>query len=132
MTKKNVLLISSNLIVILCFLAYIQTGDICYMKSWCRNFWEEINLLGAILFIFIPIFLFSLITYKMRDEVFRSWIHFSCWWIPLSTIVSLITPESSSSLFSLDGKKIAVASSFLFALISLILIIYKSVKLRGK
>jgi hypothetical protein len=32
----------------------------------------------------------------------------------------------------LDGKKIAVASSFLFALISLILIIYKSVKLRGK
>lgn len=88
MTKKNVFIAGIIGIVALIFLAYIQSGDICYSKFWCNNLWESINLLGEILFIFIPVFLFSLITYKMQDEVFQSWWRFARWFVPIIIIVT--------------------------------------------
>lgn len=41
------------------------------------------------LFPIVVTFLFSLITYKMRDEVFRYWWNFISWWVPLSVGTSL-------------------------------------------
>lgn len=40
---------------------------------------------------FTPLFfLFSLITYKMRDEVFRAWWGFARWWAPVIIVVTLL------------------------------------------
>ena len=38
---------------------------------------------------FLPLLLLSLITYKMRDEVFRAWWRFARWWVPVIIAVTL-------------------------------------------
>ena len=79
------------------------------------------------LFIFPITLLFSLITYKMREEVFRAWVRFATWWIPLQIVLTLLTPESSGGLFIslVDKQLVAILLSFLFVLISLVLIVWK-------
>ncbi|MHB1163296.1 MAG: hypothetical protein ACYCZZ_02105 [Minisyncoccota bacterium] len=32
--------------------------------------------------------LFSLLTYRMKDEVFRTWLHFAYWWVPILIAVT--------------------------------------------
>jgi hypothetical protein len=88
MTKKSVFSMGVVGNILLIFLVYIQSGNICYLRSWCNELWGSINLLGEILFVFIPVFLLSLITYKMREEVFRAWWNFARWFAPIIIIVT--------------------------------------------
>lgn len=37
----------------------------------------------------LPVLIFSLITYKMRDEVFRAWWGFAWWWTLIIIAVTL-------------------------------------------
>lgn len=90
MTKKIVLWVSVILNVLLLSLAYIQSGEICYSKDWCNKLWDSINITGEILFVFIPIFLLSLITYKMHEEVFRAWWNFARWFVPIIMLVTFL------------------------------------------
>ncbi|MFA5831255.1 MAG: hypothetical protein WC878_05495 [Candidatus Paceibacterota bacterium] len=96
-------------------------------------------------FMFYPIllspivFLFSiLVLIKIKSEdIFRSWKNFSYWWIPISIFFIAMTPSSSGgSLGSfgmgMDRESVTWFFAVLFFLISLILIIYKSIKLKGK
>lgn len=74
----------------------------------------------------IPLFLFSIITYKMRDEVYRAWTRFSYVWIPLSMVAIFLAPEYSADwMFPIEKGSVAFFSSLIFAVISLLLIIYK-------
>ncbi|MCX6790096.1 MAG: hypothetical protein NTV60_01050 [Candidatus Kaiserbacteria bacterium] len=83
------------------------------------------------LFPIIPLFIFSLITYKMRDDVYRVWIRFSCAWIPLSMILIFVSPEYSGGfgipLYSMTKGSVAFMSSLLFVLISLLIVVWKYV-----
>lgn len=38
----------------------------------------------------LPLLLLSLITYKMREEVFRAWWGFARWWVPVIIVVTLL------------------------------------------
>lgn len=97
------------------------------------NFTE---IVGPFVFLFPIIFLFSLITYKMREEVFCAWFNFTKWWIPISIFLTLITPGSSGGGFGIpsifDKEFLAFILSALFFIISLVIIVRKSLKLRGK
>ena len=88
---------------------------------------DNVFLTSMLLFVFPFVFLFSLITYKMRDEVSRAWITFAKWWVPAQILLVLLTPESSGGYFVviLDKQLVAILLSALFVLISLLLIIYK-------
>jgi hypothetical protein len=125
MTKKNVLF--ASLIYVLIFIAFVfwdgwsGVGD-CYDMLWCRDYFYPV--LSYLLPVHV-IFLFSLITYKMHDEVFFAWRNFSYWWIPLSIFLVLITPEGNSVIMSWGKEIPAVGMSVLYVLISSILIAYK-------
>jgi hypothetical protein len=89
------------------------------------------NFLGVLtLFLVVFPFLipFSLITYKLPDQVFRSWLHFAYVWIPISLLLIFTTPSTSHSWainVGLGREGITWIMGGLFALISLILITYK-------
>jgi hypothetical protein len=100
-----------------------------FSRGNCSDFFGEI---AAVLSPVVLLFLFSIITYKMNGEVYKTWIWFARWWIPMTMFFVLITQESSNMLFSWSNKSTAGFLSLLFLVISLILIIYKSLKLRGK
>lgn len=87
-TKKNVLIVSA--IYVIFSIAIFLTGEFCN-KTWCRV--HDDDPLGLFFFFFLPllpIFLLSLITYKMRDEVFRAWWRFARWWASVIVAVTLL------------------------------------------
>ena len=80
-------------------------------EDMCRI--HDDSVLGWMLlnFIFlIPIFIFSLITYKMRQEVFQSWWRFARWFAPVIILVTfLINSQRQSGGMGISG---AIRSSF--------------------
>ena len=80
-------------------------------EDMCRI--HDDSVLGWMLlnFIFlIPIFIFSLITYKMREEVFQSWWRFARWFAPVIILVTfLINSQRQSGGMGISG---AIRSSF--------------------
>jgi hypothetical protein len=85
---------------------------------------------GEVIILFsMPLFLFSLITYFLREEVFRAWLHFAYGWIPLSIVLILLASGSSGGGFGipnvLDQEFVAIILAALFAIISLAVIAYK-------
>ena len=63
--------------------------DIIYFEraEWCEP-------LASSLFSFLPLLLLSLITYKMRDEVFRAWWRFARWFVPVIIVVTLFVQNA--------------------------------------
>ncbi|KKP79686.1 MAG: hypothetical protein A2271_03070 [Candidatus Moranbacteria bacterium RIFOXYA12_FULL_35_19] len=122
MMKKNVLWISSIVIMLLLFVAYIQNGDICYSRSWCNNLWDTINIVSEIILIFIPVFIFSLITYKMREEVFQSWWRFARWFVPVIMLVTfLIYSQHQGGGMGISG---AISSGFNDLIVGIFYVIF--------
>ena len=84
------------------------------------------------LLILLPVLLFSLITYKMRDEVFLPWRKFSSIYLFIYLFTVLISPwrpaDFSPFAKGVDSMRMLV----LYTLISITLIAYKSYQLRGK
>jgi len=88
---------------------------------------------GENISIFIPIFLFSLITYKMRNEIFRVWMKLTYIWLPLTLILVFIAPEYQNSWLPIYEKSfVSFVMSSLYVIISLILIIAKYVYTRSE
>jgi len=82
-------------------------------------------------FPFVQLFLFSLITYKMRDEVYRTWLRFAYVWVPLSMVLIFLAPQYSTDwMFPIEKGTVAFLSSLLFVIISLTIITWKSIAIR--
>ncbi len=81
----------------------------------------------AILFIFPTSTIISLIIYFLPDPVFRGWSWFALWWVPLQMILVAITPSSNPGAFIdiVTQQTMAIFLSALFALISLVIVIWK-------
>lgn len=74
----------------------------------------------------IPLFLLSLITYKMREEVYRTWLRFAYVWIPLSMLLIFLAPEYTADwMYPVVKSTVAFFSSLLFLIISPIIIAWK-------
>jgi len=82
------------------------------------------------------VFLLSLILLFLHKEIFQSWKIFTYWWLPISFLFILGAPSSGGGSIgiggSIDREIVTWWFAGLFLVISLILIIYKSIKLRGK
>ena len=122
LNKKLVLVGSGIASIILLGINYLGTDNFCGINRGCI---ETLANTLRILFVLIPLFILSLITYKMRDEIFHSWLTFTYLWIPLTLIGTLLAPEYSPSLIPITKGVVSFLMSALFLLISLILILVK-------
>ena len=87
-TKKIVLLVSLVYVAILAAVFFVANS--CH-SSWCRV--HDNDPLGMFILAFLPLvptFLLSLITYKMHNDVFRSWWNFARWWTPVIIVVTVV------------------------------------------
>lgn len=85
--KKKILMYSFLYIFLSIFLYVIEI--LCDTR-WCRVRDDSIFGLAYISFLpLIPIFVLSLLTYRMHDRVFLAWWSFAKWWAPLIMISTL-------------------------------------------
>ncbi len=95
----------------------------------CLNFFYAI---GISLLPIIPLALFSLITYKMKEEVFQAWRNFSYWFIPLSMVVIALSPQYADGFMMAPSPKglAVVGTGILYIFISSIIILRTWIKTR--
>ncbi len=134
LTKKNILIVSVlGLISVvgLLFLTTILSSECAYWDGWSKvRPCIDIALTLTPLVALLPL---SLIFFFIKEEIFHTWVRFAKWWILLSMFVILVSPEETGGWISLPIKgSIALVSFALLVVVSLILIAYKSYKLRGK
>ncbi|MDO8492742.1 MAG: hypothetical protein Q7S34_03830 [bacterium] len=101
----------------------------------CGDSWRkcmDLNYSADLMFLpIIPLFLFALITYKMRDEAYHAWLRFSYAWVPLSMLLIFIAPDYSHDwLYPIDKGSIAFVMSAIFCVVSLVIIAVKYISLR--
>ena len=88
MTKKNILALSIVGLVVYLSTMYSVSLGICNDASYnCR---KTVDLIQMTVSVFPFILLFSLITYKMREEAFQAWWRFAMWFVPLIMIVTYL------------------------------------------
>ena len=129
-SKKNLLVIALGFIVTFFVFAFAQEISLCpaYSYSACMGIFN--GLAEALLPVF-PLFLFSLITYKMREEVYQAWFRFVRWWIPLSVLLIFIAPEYSHDwLYPIEKGSVVFLTSAIFLIVSLLIIVAKYISLR--
>ncbi len=131
MTKKNVFMVSVAGSLFLGIAEFLW--DPCYITLWCKeSFYFTIFGRGGWLLFFPIFFVLTLITWKLDNRVFYSWIRFAYWWIPLSILIIFTTPTTDHS-WALGGptrETMSFVMSGLFFFISLILITYKHFTLK--
>lgn len=113
--------------VLLVLFSYSSLFETCYNNLACQEgFLNWLNIISPYIHLFIPLFLLSLITYKMRDEVYRAWVCFAYAWVPLSMLAIFLAPEYSTDwMYPVVKGTVAFFTSLLFVIISLVLIAYK-------
>ena len=134
-SKKNLfafVLVGAVLQMLLMLFAYSNLFESCYNNLFCREgIMNWMVIVSPYLDIFIPLFLFSLITYKMREEVYQAWFRFVRWWIPLSVLLIFIAPEYSHDwLYPIEKGSVALLTSAIFLIVSLLIIVAKYISLR--
>ena len=87
-------------------------------------------------YIITPLFLFALaflpiaiILAFVSRVVFQSWLRLATWFVPLSLVIIFITPVTSNSwmpIFFVSREDMAWATGGLFAVISLVLILWRA------
>ena len=136
--KKNILLVSFVCTLALTILFFVAGSQFCYASNSCSDFFIRFHpfVLADFLFIAPAVFLLSLLTYFLRDEIFQTLLFFAKIWVPLSVFLTLLTPETTGSSFVpyYGRPHVALAMSVLFLVISLGLMIWKydSLKAAGK
>jgi glucan phosphoethanolaminetransferase (alkaline phosphatase superfamily) len=135
MTKKKVLIGSGILAMGIIFFDYIGT------YSWCDYFIFNghqgncpfiLSGLEMLFFPVLPLFLFSLITYRLRAEAFQSWWKFARIATPLSMFLIFIAPSYSHDwMFPIEKGSVALMTTILFIFISIILLIRTHRSLRA-
>ncbi len=127
MTKKRVLIVAGIVAVVPIILEYLGTYNVCdfvLMNGHQGSCPFVMSGMELVLFPTIPLFLFSLITYKMSEGVFQAWWRFARVFVPLAMFLILITPANTHNwMFPVTKGTVAVALSGLFVLTSLIRII---------
>src|SRR3972149_4630000 len=121
LTKKGVFIVSGISSIILLTWDYVGNFQLCGGKEWgdCVTTMAKIEML----FLFVlPLFLLSLITYKMRDEIFNAWLMFAKWWIPLTIILILLAPTTGQSLVPIDKGRVSLLMNAIFLLVSLLIV----------
>jgi len=124
-TKKNVLRVSISYVIYFAVLWVVAVT--CNGGNWC-NIQEDGLLISILYFLFplSPILLFSLITYKMKDEVFQAWWRFARWWVPVIIgITFLLGNMSGGGTLGMDKD----FTMFILGILYIILVVTSLLKI---
>jgi len=126
MTAKKNIFIGSAIATALVYLwEYMGNVQLCTMGGFNSDCWDVLH---DAEFIVLPVvtllFLLSLITYKMREEIFRAWWNFNRWAIPASIFVAILVTFSINSMGSrADMYDRGFAVMFLTALYAILIFV---------
>jgi len=135
-TKKNTFITSILAFGVTVLLWVLNMGDIISCRTpigvgYSIKYCAQISIILLPLTTVIPV---SLLTYKLRDEIFRAWIRFAQWWVPISMLIILIIPGGGGGGWGIAFPPLdavfALYSSGLFLVISLAIIAYKFFQLK--
>src|SRR3989344_6183370 len=92
--KKNILIGSIIGMVVASVFANPVFFNICVDTYTFGNYvgcFDKFSELISILLVSasLPLLLFSIITYRMKNEVFHAWFNFAKWWVPVIIVVTL-------------------------------------------
>lgn len=125
LSKNNTLLFGLGGSLLLSLSLWFLMSGTCSSSEWvnCRSFGKMFEIVSIFL-IWCPFLFFgSLLTYKLHEKVFRSWIYFALWWIPLSIVViASSSTHARSYIFPSVQEQNAILFLGLFILISVIII----------
>lgn len=118
-------------------------GSLCYAimhvlvsVSGCVNslfFCNDSNLwLIDVLRLFPMLLIISLVLYKLHENIYKTWLKFTYIWLPLSVILIWMSPEYDRTMIPMDRGRVSFIMSVLFLVISIVIIIYKSVSNKNK
>lgn len=97
---------------------------------------EKFVQFSIMLFIFVPAFIFSLITYWMTEGIFRTWIKFTVFFVPLYVLAAFLALNlEHGGMMDIYGNVGGLLIYFLlivYVVISLTIITFKFISLRGK
>ena len=136
LTKKIVLGVS-----FIGVLAFIILWNLQINFRWDPRYCDFINsqftaCLGIftldLLFVFFPLFFFSIVVCFMRDEIYIYLKKFTLLYFFIYFLIILFSSWKQDSYLAVDKMAMAFYLTIIYTTISLILITYKSIKLRGK
>jgi small-conductance mechanosensitive channel len=105
-TKKNVFAASGITAGALVIWDYVGNVSWCtwggVLHRDCLHFFSGVE---VVLIPILPLFLFSLLTYRMHDEVFRAWWNFARWIVPIIALATLLANmmPSNRGFFNMDA-----------------------------
>jgi hypothetical protein len=128
--KRKILLLTFILGVTILASGLLEPFKLCGAE-WrkCMDINYAFGLAGLI---FAPLFFFSLITYFMKEEVFRAWLRFSTIWVPLTMVCTLLAPDYSQSLLPIVKGSVSFFMSLAYSVLSVIIILTKMYTTREK
>ncbi len=127
-TRKKVLVISLVAVIIQFTSRFSVDFGIC--SNYSSQCGDYSYLLVIFTYIFIATFIFSLITFKLNGPSFIFWRNFSILWVSFSLIIITFLPTLTHGLdfFPITKGSAMFFLTILYSVISLILILYKSLK----
>jgi hypothetical protein len=96
-TKKIILALGVAGTTYLVALTLLSTTHFCPGNQTCTGLFIQFSpwSLANYIFFTFPLFVLSLITYKMKDEVFRAWWNFARWWVPVIIAATFLLNNAS-------------------------------------
>lgn len=116
--KKFILLISVLAVLVLVGIFMFEMANQCSRGTVCRSFTNALEPIAFVLIIPLVLLPFSLATYRMKDEVFKRWVKFSAWFIPLLVLAHFVFSGSGSDVVG------AIQNSFNMLALGILYAIY--------
>ena len=135
LTKKNVLIISVAAVLLAPAIFFLIKSDFCYYSSICQKF-LSMTVVDFAIYTFLCLCIsstlfvlpFSLFTYKMSDEIFKFWLKFSAWGIPVALLSAMSIYFATGGEDPFRGGGIVFFWVILYAVyftLTLALLVYK-------
>ncbi|MCC7160589.1 hypothetical protein IT399_02635 [Candidatus Nomurabacteria bacterium] len=125
LTKKKIM-VGALAMMLVYVVSYFNV--ILGLPSLYDNFCCVDDRMFNLFFIFIPIFIFTLVNLKLNDLGFEKWKKLTFIYLIMYLIVYSISPTQANGYIWFQRETISFFGSILYSVISIILIIYESLK----
>ena len=142
LTKKKFLLVSFfGSLCTICIFVLLQQREFPLYDAYCEAHtpWHTTMIIDCtgtfvayVLLIFVPVLIFSLVTYRIKEAVFLSWKKFTIIYLFIYLFIVAVSPWSPGDIDPFTKGYNSLLMVYLYSGISITLIAYKSYQLKGK